>query len=241
MAMKITDTIISIPPYISTSWDQVASIHMEKGDLIFTLKDGKTVYVPNLNREVIEQIFSAHTAFLEAHPTPPPKKEAQGKIPGEFIQNFPFRFNVGSLDGVGSALQHNPAYSGLPSIPDEIAEKIAALAKVISEEELQAMPPAEINCNCLYCQIYRIMQKSAGGLKDHIPDHPGIENNEEKVSEEELQFSEWDVQLVSDKMYKVSSKLDPKEEYTVFLGDPIGCTCGKNNCDHIIAVLRSNA
>jgi hypothetical protein len=33
--------------------------------------------------------------------------------------------------------------------------------------------------------------------------------------------------------------LDHKEHYNVFLGDPIGCSCGNNNCEHIQAVLKS--
>lgn len=235
--MKITDTVISIPPYISTGWENVSSLHVEGGDLVFTLKDGKSVFVPNLSREVIEQIFSAHTSFLETHVTS--KKEPARTSGTDHFQNLPFRFNASSLEGVVSALQHNPAYSGLPPIPDEITSKITGLSKVISEEEVLAMPPAEINCNCMYCQIYRVIKNAVLGNKEDLPDHPALSQDEEKVPEEELRFEQWEITQIDDKLYKVINKLDRNEEYSVFLGDTIGCTCGKPNCEHIIAVLRS--
>ena len=37
----------------------------------------------------------------------------------------------------------------------------------------------------------------------------------------------------------VTNPLDANEHYNVFLGDPIGCTCGQKNCEHIRAVLNS--
>jgi len=67
------------------------------------------------------------------------------------------------------------------------------------------------------------------------------ENFDEEVKDEELTFKdEWEVKETGDKLlFSVHNPLDPKECYSVFLGDPIGCTCGKKNCDHIKAVLRS--
>ncbi len=144
---------------------------------------------------------------------------------------------------MGQVMQHNPAYSGLPPIPDEVATKIAALSKIIPEDDLLAMPAAEPNCNCMYCQINRILRAQAGigdqSIEDKTPDTPQVPTGEEKVSEEDLKFEQWKVQLIRENMYQVSNKLDSSEEYTVFLGTPVGCTCGKPNCEHIVAVLRS--
>ena len=33
--------------------------------------------------------------------------------------------------------------------------------------------------------------------------------------------------------------LDPNEHYNVFLGTPLGCTCGEKDCEHIRAVLST--
>ncbi|NGX33463.1 MAG: hypothetical protein K1060chlam4_01531, partial [Candidatus Anoxychlamydiales bacterium] len=40
-------------------------------------------------------------------------------------------------------------------------------------------------------------------------------------------------------LYRVTNPLDENEHYSVFLKDPIGCTCGKKNCEHVKAVLNS--
>ncbi len=255
--MKITDLIVSIPPHISTSWENIASLHMQDGALIFTLKDGKIVSIHDLLPDVVEQVFSAHASFLEAHLTNSPTKESSIKeksnlntfISNQNISNLeqlfasPLRLNANSLESMGQVMQHNPAYSGLPPIPDEVVNKIATLAKVIPEEDLLAMPLPEVNCNCMYCQINRIL-RAATGIgenvgEDKIPDHPHLPEGEEKISEEDLKFEQWKVAQVRDNMYIVSNKLDNREEYTVYLGNPVGCTCGKSNCEHIVAVLRS--
>lgn len=248
--MKITDTIISIPPYISTTWDNVASLHMEEGVLFITLREGgKTVAIPALDRAIVEQVFSAHASFLEAHlPLHPginpginPRPQ-RGTNSIEQLFTFPLRFGAGgggaaNIESMGQVLQHNPVYSELPIIPEEVANKIATLAKIISEEEILAMPPAEANCNCMYCQINRILRKEILKEENTLLEHPPIE--EEKISSEDLHFDQWKVELVSDKIYHVINKLDPQEQYTVNLKDPIGCTCGKSDCEHIVAVLRS--
>ncbi|TXI42304.1 MAG: hypothetical protein E6Q59_00990, partial [Nitrosomonas sp.] len=63
--MKVTPKIISIPPYISTSWLNVHSVHMTDGILIITLSEGDAVYIPDLTLQEIDLIFKAHAIFLE--------------------------------------------------------------------------------------------------------------------------------------------------------------------------------
>jgi hypothetical protein len=230
--MKITNTIISIPPYISTAWVEVVSIRMQGEKLIFSLKDGSQAEVPGLAQEVIDQIFASHAAFLETkNQTPIPQQQASE------IFALPIKMGLGSLESMGQVLQHNPAYSGLPPMPHDMVQKITTLSKIISEEDLAAMPPPEENCNCMYCQIARILMK----LEPHEQQTGTLEHHdkEESVSDAELHFEQWEVKLLQDKMYLVTNKLDREEHYSVHLGEPIGCTCGKPNCDHIIAVLRS--
>ena len=248
--MKITDTIVSIPPYISTSWNNISSLHMEENALVFTLIDGKRISIQHLSPEVIEQVFSAHASFLESHLKKSPEivKNAKAQATSQFSieQLFTSPINITSFENagqMGQMLQHNPSHADLPPIPDEVAVKIEALAKIIPEDELLSMPPAEVDCNCMYCQINRILRRSIGDLPKEtptrLPDHPQLSNEEEKITEDELRFEQWKVEEIRENMYSVTNKLDTKEQYTVYLGTPVGCTCGKPNCEHIIAVLRS--
>lgn len=235
--MKITDKIISIPPYISTSWDKVSSLYMQDEFLVIVLNDFRSVQIPSLSQDVIDQLFSAHAAYLE-QPHEQKQPIAKTSFSVEQLINTPLKLVFGTLDSVAQALQHNPTYSDLPSIPEDIAQKIAGLSKVISPEDIANMPKPESGCNCMYCQMARILQT---GIQPHEHDHPHSEKHDDahdEVTDEELRFEEWAVSSIGDKMYQVTNKLDPQEHYTVFLGDPIGCTCGKPHCEHVIAVLR---
>lgn len=224
--MKITDKIISIPPYISTSWDRVESLHMQEDILIISLNDNSRVKIPYLSKETIDLLFQTHATHLE-HQAKPTKA-----VNVEQLINTPLKMVFGTIESIGQALQHNPAYSDLPAIPIEIANKLAGLGKVIPAEDIAAMPNPETGCNCMYCQMVRILK--AGTKEQEVEG----EKHEDIVSDEELRFEEWAVSSIGDKMYLVTNKLDSKEQYTVFLGDPIGCTCGKPHCEHVIAVLR---
>ena len=62
---------------------------------------------------------------------------------------------------------------------------------------------------------------------------------EEEVSAADLTFRSWDIKQEADQLYTVTNPLNAKEHYSVFLGEPLGCTCGFKNCDHIQAVLRT--
>jgi len=242
--MKITDKIISIPPYISTSWEKVSSMYKKENALVICLKDGTNVTIEHLSEEIITQLFTNHATFLE-HQSQEQKPRPEQKLHQgptstplsniDQLMQMPLKIVFGTLESVAQALQHNPNQRNLPPIPPEIITKVSALSRVIPPEDLQAMPPAEKDCMCMYCQIIRILKGEAAshGSHEHMP-----ASDEEIISDDELRFEEWDIQSTGDKMYLVTSKLDPNEQYTVFLGDPIGCTCGKPHCEHIIAVLR---
>lgn len=237
--MKITDILISIPPYISTTWDNVVSLHTEQGSLVIQLKNSPSVIIPDLPDNVIDQIFQTHSTYLETHPQLPSKQAPI--VSFEQLFTLPLNLNLRKGELFGAMLQHDPAHRDLPPIPEEVAQKLAPIAEMVSEEALASMSPAESGCNCMYCQIYRILGRKFIE-KEHL--HP-LEEEGEPVHDHELRFQtdhieqEWAVTHLKDKLYKVARKDDPQEQYTVFLGDPIGCTCGKSNCEHIIAVLRS--
>ena len=224
--MKITSTILSIPPYISTSWDKVATVHVSEGNVHVHLKDGTMVTLHDLSADVIEQIFSFHAQSLEKQQT---FKHLETRYIGEIS---PIRLPFGPLESMAQMLQHNPKQADLPPIPEEAVGKISQMAKMLSFDEIHAMQPPEPDCNCLYCQISRVL-RGAIELKADI-----AETEEETVSDADLQFEEWNIEPIGEKLFLVTNKLDHQEEYRVFLGDPVGCTCGKVGCEHMLAVLR---
>ncbi|HEY5259597.1 MAG TPA: hypothetical protein VIJ46_03040, partial [Rhabdochlamydiaceae bacterium] len=96
-------------------------------------------------------------------------------------------------------------------------------------EDTSLLPNPEPNCNCMHCQVAKAFHQEVG---------PTIDIDEE-VSSDDLKFRTWDINQTTDKLYLVTNPLDAKEQYNVFLGDPMGCTCGDNHCEHIRAVLSS--
>ncbi len=201
--MQITPTILNIPPYISTSWDQIAYIKAEKQTLIVTLKDGETISIPDLTKKQLQQIFDTHATYLE-------NKNS---------------ITINNLSSMAS-MEHNPNDADLPDLPADILEKIVLMTKAIGGEEVTHIEPVEPNCNCTFCQIARAL-------------HNQSETDIEKINDEDLAFRDWQITQLDTKLYCVTSPLDANEQYKVFLGDPLGCTCGENHCEHIKAVLES--
>ena len=83
----------------------------------------------------------------------------------------------------------------------------------------------------MHCQIMRIMREDQEEATDN--------SHEEEVTAEDLRFREWDIEHSGDHLFVVSNPLNQQEQYNVFLGKPVGCTCGQPNCEHIRAVLNS--
>lgn len=231
--MKINSKVLNIPPFISTSWDKIASLHMKGPTLAVVLSSGETILVPGLAPSTVELIFAAHANYLETEQAKPPMPLG-GNL---FMQAFagseesamPVRFGFSSLDGMSGALQHDPSQSEAPPLPDEVLSKIAAISKIVSNDETVSFPKAHEGCNCMHCQICRAI----GGQSA-----PAIEA-ELEISPEELRFQDWEITQMGDKLYEVVNPLDKQEKYNVYLGEPVGCTCGKMGCEHILAVLKS--
>jgi PhoH-like ATPase len=66
-------------------------------------------------------------------------------------------------------------------------------------------------------------------------------NDKTKKLEPLLQVTReiWGIEQTAEQLYKVTNPLDANEQYNVFLGTPLGCTCGLKNCEHIRAVLNT--
>jgi hypothetical protein len=110
-------------------------------------------------------------------------------------------------------------------LPAEIIEKLANILKMVLPQVMEALTPPVVGCSCPFCQI-------AGHLFQKA-------DQEEEVKPEEISFRDWQVIPTGEKLYSVESPIDPLEKYTVFLGEPIGCTCGIDRCEHVLAVLKS--
>ncbi len=246
MKVKINDRLICISPHISTTWDQVAFMQTEEErnqnglSLILHLVTGKIVKISQLDPSIIDIAFAAHMKYLESSQLH--KAEPTIKSSNSFLQNLmnlspdqlssiPIRFGIsgmpGGIEGLETAFQHNAAQSNAPNLPNEIIEKISSIAKILTNGDLAGFPKPEPHCNCMHCQVARAIHNEP---KSEI---------EEAVTEEDLHFRNWDIQQIGEKLYSLTNPLDPREQYNVFLGSPLGCTCGENNCEHIKAVLST--
>lgn len=244
MQIKINNKIFSVSPYLSTSWSCIATLHLKGGMLAVTLTSGDTVNIPNLDKETLNTVFAHHAAYLETQAKEPlssiskePLSISDEEILKE-VMKYPqtaFSFSINPSEGLGTALQHNPEQANAPGLPPEILEKIAAITKIFSDDDVHLLPLPEPGCNCMHCQIVRAMNPNA---KEESP-HARVEDSLEGVPDEELQFQQWHIEQTAEHLFSVTNKLDRHEKYNVYLGHPVGCTCGKEGCEHILAVLKS--
>lgn len=228
--MKITPKIFSVPPYLSTTWKNISSLHVkEEGGafrLVVVMHDGPVVEIPGLGRSDIHTIFEAHARFAEAD------SEEQHPVKTEESLSFtlPFMKDGKQLsESFGASAQHNPDQSDLPPLPEAVLKKISAIAQAFGADTLPNFPKAEPDCNCMYCQVMRAVQ-GENVLPAEI---------EEEVTAEDLKFRNWEVRQTADKLYIVTNPIDQNENYSVYLGEPIGCTCGSKSCEHVRAVLST--
>lgn len=256
MKKQITDTFVSIPPYLSVRWSDVRSLAFEDEELIVSLKDGNQIYVPHLSKEDLEEIFEAHlvvmnrseelTSFdedemeesltlrMDRHREPPVSEVSSsgGEVP--FL-----RMDLSQMGQVGTMMQHNPDQSDMPPIPPEVLAKIAKVAQALGPVDTATIPQPEPHCNCVHCQITRAIHQV--NLGEEVTGREEEGEMEEEVSDEDLSFLDWIVIQDTDneKMFTVTNPLNREEKYRVFLGEPVGCTCGEAHCEHIVAALQS--
>lgn len=252
MQININEKFISIPPHISATWNQISFLQTTENEsdktpiLVIHLMDGNVVNIPNLDTKIISDAFSAHIKHLESKVEVPASKgqtsnndfvkafggilqQITGLSPDQ-ISNMPIKigFSTKGLPGIENieqALQHDLSQSRSENLSPEMLEKLASMVKMMLGGDLGGFPKPEPHCNCTHCQLARTIHKS--------------KETEEPVSEEDLKFRSWNIEDNGKDMYTVTNPCDDGEHYTVFLGNPIGCTCGQNDCEHIKAVLYS--
>jgi hypothetical protein len=195
--------------------------------LIVELLHGGKVAIPGLEYDLLQSIFKAHEESME-------HTEQEETITSPAVGlNFPIKLFGDNAEKMGMLLQHNPDDSDAPAMPQEMLDKISSMIKSLGLSESSTIPVPEEGCNCNFCQISR-------AIHDVInPKTQTQEAAEEAVPETELQFRDWDITAKGDELYDVTNRLDKSENYQVYLGKPIGCTCGSASCEHIRAVLRS--
>jgi hypothetical protein len=252
MKVKIDEKLICIPPYVSTTWDQVAFLQSEEDSethlftLMIHLLDGKTVAIPNLDASLIDIAFSAHIHYLErALPSPSkPKGEQESKTIGhlfsqltglspEQLTNMPIRLGISGIEGMPGmeVLQHNPSQSHSSDMPSEVLEKISIMIKTMTNGDVSAFPKPEPHCNCPHCQVARSIH--------NLKTEEALSDIDQPVEDEDLTFKNWEIVKKGENLYVVTNPLDLREQYNVYLGSPVGCTCGQSHCEHIEAVLYS--
>lgn len=251
MKIRISEKMISLPPHLSTSWENIQTLHLdhEKQALVFDLKDGSQISVPGLEQKIIDLVFDIHSKVLEQSRSGEKKggekalelrlAEALTRLrqeAGDFEVEgdaFPIQFDIsgGGLQPFG-AMEHNPDMAHMPDLPQELLRKIAVVARVLGKEESLQTPEYEPHCNCFYCQVAR-------AISSGVEEEEEESFEEEEVSDEELHFRTWDIEKVGQDLYSVANPLESKEKYSVYLGSPVGCTCGEKNCEHLQAVLNS--
>lgn len=246
--MKINPHILCIPPYISTSWKNVDSIHCIQDTLngkilVITMHNGSIIEIPDLAETAVHEIFLAHNKFLEKNETPPTSQNPIPSLPkldpllfgGEnsVTFGFPIKMNAENLPNFGLMMHHNPELSDSPPIPTEVLDKIKIITQSIGiHGQLDLLPKAEPHCHCPYCQLAKVLHQDEKTT-------PPLKEVDAIVTDEELKFREWDIKQVDDKLYNITNPFDSNEHFQVYLGHPLGCTCGEKNCEHIKAVLSS--
>lgn len=229
--MQFNENFFNFPPHLSVSWDNVSALRVDNsGKLIFHLITGDCITLPSLKTEEIETIFKAHALYLEKKVSSPRIERIPPMLRPHADGNN-VRLVFGSIDGVGGQMQHNPSLKDAPNLPEDMLFKIVEITKIFAAEESSSFK-AEPHCNCPPCQVVRAMQGHTENLLPQVL-------TEEEVQIADLEFQDWEITQTGDKLYTVTSKIDKLESYSVYLGKPVGCTCGKQNCDHILAVLKS--
>ena len=179
--MKITPKLLSIPPYLSTSWSNISSLQLRsKNDrslLLITLNDGTQVEIPSMAQSDIDEIFQAHANFAENEPS------ILKSLDNSLSFSLPFKSTDGSdtgamLDPLSSQMQHNPEQADLPPIPPHVLEKIGVIMRSFGLENTSLLDRGHPDCNCIYCQLSRVLHK---------------EEPEEVIFDADLTFRDWEI------------------------------------------------
>lgn len=223
--ININHKILSIPPYVSTSWDNISSLRTERTEetinLEIVLQNGSKITIPAVDMTTIERVFTCHAKHLE-------ESSVAVQIPNTQVLSIT---NLQLLSTLGGFCEHDPQNTNAPLLPNAILEQFTEVAKMLPLASSEELPKPEPHCSCPYCQITRAIHQNLLP-KEYIEE-------EEEVSEADLSFTSWIVESLPTKMYKVIDPDNLAEYYLVSLNTPLQCSCGQSHCCHMQAVLRS--
>src|SRR5277367_5980361 len=118
--IRITPKILSIAPYVSTTWKNILSLHIEVRAsvpiLILSLSGGIRIHIPGMDKEMIRAIFLAHANYADAETrqTQPLKMPAQAED-----------------ENLSSLLQHDAEHANDRNLPVELLQKISSLSETL--------------------------------------------------------------------------------------------------------------
>lgn len=228
--MRINHKILSIPPYLSTTWKNITSLQSSqsngKTSLTIQLQNGSCVQIPEIDPEIATIIFTSHAKYMEQE-APPEKEKSiveKPKLPPlEFLE----------LETIQSMLHHKEEEKNAPNLPQSLLNKVSELSKEIGFSDFEHLPTPEPLCNCPHCQIANVIRKTF-----LTPSH-FLETEEEEILESDLAFRSWIIEPMKKNLYRVAHPDERNQTYQVSLESPIHCSCGSNQCEHILAVLNS--
>jgi hypothetical protein len=239
--MRINHKVLSIPPYLSTSWKNISSLQSkqegDKHSLIIQLQNGSTIEVPDLESLVIQAIFDAHAKHVELENKASKATTEEKKVKPQ-IKDTPTSIKFFEFENMNAMLSHNESERNSPNLPPYVLSKVESISEDmgLADSDSATLPYPEKNCNCPYCQIAKAIQKKHN-TKTITPFQDDDEDDE--VTEKDLSFTSWIIRPLENNFYSVIHPDSPEKEYQVFLGTPIGCTCGSSQCEHIRAVLST--
>jgi hypothetical protein len=208
--MIINKQLLSIPPFISTSWKDIELLLSDgQNTLNIYLKNGTLVKISHLLKEHLNLIFSVHQEIL--------LNQAQ-EVTTPIIDPLFFQFS-------GPFLEHDPDLCDASPLPDEVRSKLKSLIENLPKMDPSKMPVVHDNCFCPHCQLINLIFENT--------------EKEELVSDSDLTFSTWIQEEVSDDEIKLIHPYNSDEFYIIKLQNPLQCSCQMPDCEHLLHVLRN--
>ena len=194
---KINPKILSIPPYISTSWKNINNLYVKDVEqskvLVISLQNSVEIEIPNLDEHAIEEIFKSHSSYIDEQDNLETKHSKIAKPQSDnnlgISLGLPLQFGGGeTLSNMASFLDHNPSLSDSPPMPKEILDKITQIIDTLGINiDNQFIQKPEPHCNCPYCQVARAFAPKTEEK------HPPGDEEEYQISDDDLKFREWDI------------------------------------------------
>lgn len=208
--MIINNKLLSIPPFISTSWRDVELLLSDgQHTLNIYLKNGTLVKISHLLKDQLDLIFKVHQDVLL-------NQNTDKKPP--FLDPLMVQFS-------GQILEHDPELFDFQPLPDDMLGKLKALSSALPKPDKDRMPQIHPGCRCPHCQIMTVILEE--------------QDNDDLVDDSDLTFATWLQEELTDHDFLITHPYNKEETYLVTLGEKVCCSCGQMPCEHIEHVLKN--